>query len=294
MTLNRAYLEITNCCNLRCSFCHGTKREAESLTPDEFDFLTDRLKGKVKFLYFHLLGEPLLHPNLPEFVTAAAGKGFRPVITTNGSLIGSRGFKLLETPLYKISISLHSPEANGTFATEEYLTSCAEFAREAGQRGIISVLRLWNLNGEDRGNPEILGRLHEFFPENWKDDRRGYKLSDGVYLEWGKRFQWPDISMPELGENFFCYGLRDHIGILVDGTVVPCCLDADGEIPLGNLFDFTLNEILDFPRAKAIYNGFTDHRAVEPLCRRCGYAAETKQYRVAKRQRDVCVEQKPE
>ena len=61
--------------------------------------------------------------------------------------------------------------------------------------------------------------------------------------------------------------------MLVDGTVVPCCLDSAGVLDLGNLFQQNLDEVLASPRARAIYDGFTRHKAVEPLCRRCGYAA---------------------
>ena len=85
-------------------------------------------------------------------------------------------------------------------------------------------------------------------------------------------FDWPDMSAEELGENCFCYGLRDQVGVLCDGTVVPCCLDHDGDIPLGNLFERELDEILVSPRAGAIREGFSHRLAVEELCRRCGYA----------------------
>ncbi|MBR5449309.1 MAG: radical SAM protein, partial [Clostridia bacterium] len=84
--IDKAYLEITNICNLRCSFCHGTKREKRMLTDEEFELITDHLAGNVKFLYFHLMGEPLLHPSFPHFVKRAWKKGFYPILTTNGSL----------------------------------------------------------------------------------------------------------------------------------------------------------------------------------------------------------------
>lgn len=275
----KAFLEITNQCNLSCSFCHGTARKPKRLSREEFERLTDALRGRVNYLYFHLLGEPLTHPDLPLFIRRSAEKGFRPMLTTNGTLLGARGEELLDTPLYKISISLHAPEANGAFATEEYLSGCIDFARKAGNKGIIAVLRLWNEGGQESGNTEILRMLHKAFPEEWTKNRSGFRLGGKVFLENGKKFEWPDIAAPEIGEDFFCYGLRDQIGILSDGTVVPCCLDAEGICALGNLFDAPLDQILNSPRAKAIYDGFTEHKAVEKLCRTCGYAAKTKQYR---------------
>ena len=102
--INKAYLEITNVCNLSCSFCHKTKRAKKFLSAEEFDLLTDRLKGKVEYLFFHLMGEPTLHPLLPEFVRKASEKGFSPMLTTNGALLSKCGDELLAAPFYKISI----------------------------------------------------------------------------------------------------------------------------------------------------------------------------------------------
>lgn len=276
-TFKKAYLEITNCCNLSCSFCHGTRRAPKMLSEAEFEILTDALAGQVKFLYFHLMGEPLLHPLFPKFVRRAREKGFLPVLTTNGSLLGKRGDELLEKLPYKISISLHAPAANAAFADRSYFDTCIDFAKRAADRGCIMVLRLWNLGGDGESeNDAILARLHEAFPGEWTPSYfKSLRLGrDRVFLEWGEHFEWPDPAAPAVSEDadMFCYGLRDQIGILSDGTVVPCCLDADGNLALGNLFSTPLGEILEGPRAKRIYDGFTCRRAAEELCRRCGYA----------------------
>lgn len=272
--LDKIYLEITNVCNLDCSFCHKTKRKKEFMSREDFDTLTDKLQGEAKYLYFHLMGEPLLHPLLPEFLDVAKAKGFLPVITTNGSLLEGRGDALLEHIPYKISISLHAPEANSAFDDERYLTSCIDFAKKAAEKECIVALRLWNL-GSDADNSEILASLHKAFPNEWVPIRRGRgeRLSHKIFLEWGERFEWPDADNAQNNESStaFCYALRDHVGVLVDGSVVPCCLDADGSITLGNLFDENLGEIVSSPRARAIYDGFSCRRAVEKLCRSCGF-----------------------
>ena len=273
--LEKIYLEITNVCNLDCTFCHKTTRQKKLMTDDEFDTLLDKIRGKSRYLYFHLMGEPTLHPQLPRFIAAAREHGFLPAITTNGSLLATRGEELLASPPYKISISLHAPEANAAFSDVGYLDSCIDFAREAAHRGSFVALRLWNL-GTDADNSKILDRLHIAFPGEWHDIRggRSHRLADHIFLEWGERFDWPDPSVPESqpDADAFCYGLRDQVGILVDGTVVPCCLDSDANLALGNLFEQELDEILSSPRARAIYDGFTRRRAVESLCRKCGYA----------------------
>lgn len=277
----KAYLEITNVCNLACSFCPGTHRRPKSLTADEFSHLAAALRPLAQYLYFHLMGEPTAHPLLPDFLRQANEMGFRCVITTNGTLLARMGDSLLSAGVrpYKISISLHAFEANDIAVSfEDYLSSCLSFAKRAADSGIITVLRLWNLDGRAEGarnrkNDAVLSMLHASFPEDWVVTRSGFRLCDRVFLEWGEKFDWPDPIAPILQEDGFCYGLRDQIGVLVDGTVVPCCLDHDGDIPLGNLFTQSLEEILSSPRAKAIYDGFTSHKCVDPLCKRCMRAA---------------------
>lgn len=271
--LKKAYLEITNVCNLRCSFCPGTKRPPRFLTAEEFSILAGRLRAHTDYLYFHLMGEPLLHPELKTLLRIAEELGFRVIITTNGTLLDKAGETLLASAaVHKVNISLQSFEANVGGELAEYIEQCASFAARAAQNGKICVLRLWNNGGLSSLNDEIKSILRQYFPGAWRESRRSLALADRVWLEPGDKFDWPDAGLDELGERCFCYGLRDQIGVLCDGTVVPCCLDHDGDVPLGNLFETSLDEILSSPRARAIFEGFSRRRAVEELCRRCGYA----------------------
>ena len=271
--LKKAYLEITNVCNLACSFCPGTRREKRFMSEAEFALLAGKLRGATDHLYFHLMGEPLLHPELGRLLEIALELGFRVIITTNGTLLPRAERTLLSSPaLHKVNISLQSHEANGEDAPEAYIAACAGFADSAADAGKLCVLRLWNRNGLDSQNGQIERALAARFPLPWPEGRGGFKLRERVWLEPGERFDWPDRSVEELGEGGFCYGLRDQIGVLCDGTVVPCCLDHEGDLALGNLFDSSLEEIMSTERARAIYDGFSKRRAVEELCRKCGYA----------------------
>lgn len=280
--LKKAYLEITNVCNLRCEFCPGTRREPGFLTPENFRALAAKLRPHTEYLYLHLMGEPLLHPQLKEILAHGAALGFKLMITTNGTLLEERGGLLLDSPaVEKVSISLHSFEGNGREGPEDYLARCLTFARAAAGLGKRCALRLWNLDGADtRGangqNGAILSALETAFPGPWKEGHRGTTLAPNLFLEWGERFEWPDLSAPEGERPVFCYGLRDQVGVLWDGTVVPCCLDHEGDIPLGNLRLRTLEEILDSPRARELYDGFSRGEAAEELCRRCGFARRFK------------------
>ncbi len=271
--LRKAYLEITNICNLSCSFCPGTKREKRFMTPENFRVLAAKLRPHTQYLYLHLLGEPLLHPQLEKILKIAAELDFKVIITTNGTLLDKQAEILLASPaVHKLNISLQSFEANSRGVLDEYISLCTAFAAKAAALGKICLLRLWNNNGLDSLNERIEGLLENCFPKPWRESRGSRSLAERVWLEPGDKFDWPDMGAEDRGDACFCYGLRDQVGVLCDGTVVPCCLDHEGDVALGNLFEQSLDEILSGPRAKAIYDGFSCRQAVEELCRKCGYA----------------------
>jgi len=269
----KIYLEISNVCNLRCQFCPGTTRKPGVMTEEAFATLLPKLRPWSDYLYFHLMGEPLCHPKLERFLALAGEAGFKVILTTNGTLLEKQQETLLSaTGLHKVNISLHAFEANDlSVPFSEYLRQCISFGQAAQGKKLV-VYRLWNQGGADARNGEILQALEETFPQPWVMERRGPRLGDRVYLEYGDKFDWPDLQAEDGGDSVFCYGLRDQIGILWDGTVVPCCLDHNGDIALGNLFLQSMEEILSSPRAAAIYEGFGKRKAAEELCRRCGYA----------------------
>ena len=270
----KAFLEITNLCNLSCSFCHKTKRQARSMTVEEFALAAGKVRSFADYLYFHVVGEPLLHPELSRFFEIAHELGFKVIITTNGTLLKDRAEALLDAEsLHKVSISLHSFEATEQKRDfYEYLRDCFDFCERASERGIIAVMRLWNLGAEDTLNDKVLEMMHAHFGGGWKETRSGQRIAERIYLEWGERFEWPDEEAEEKGSEFSCWGLRDQIGILSDGTVVPCCLDSDGAIPLGNIFKEELSDILSGERASALKRSFEQRRVSEKLCLGCGYA----------------------
>ena len=272
----RAYVEITNICNLRCAFCPGTKRPERFMPPEEFRILARRLRPHTGFLYLHVMGEPLLHPQLGELLEIGAAEGFRLCLTTNGTLLEARHELLLSAPaLHKLSVSLHSMEGNNAGALDGYLTGVWESVQALSRAGIICALRLWNIGGQETRNGEILAFLGDRLgthPLDLPQLRRGsWKLGQRLYLEQAEKFDWPELEGPERAAGF-CLGLRDQVAVLVDGTVTPCCLDHEGDIPLGNLLAEELDGILASPRARAICDGFSQRRPSEALCRRCGFA----------------------
>ena len=243
------------------------------MTEAEFHHLLPKLRPWTDFLYFHLMGEPLCHPLLGYFLDCAGDHGFKVILTTNGTLLQKQQNLLLSSrALHKVNISLHAFEANDLAVPfETYLKQCFAFGKAAEGTKLV-VFRLWNQGGAEARNGEILAGLEEFFPKPWITERKGIRIGNRVYLEYGDKFDWPDQNAEDHGDQVFCYGLRDQVGVLCDGTVVPCCLDHDGDLALGNLFEAELGEILESKRAKAIYEGFQRRYAAEELCRKCGYA----------------------
>ena len=269
---NKVYVEITNICNMSCSFCHGHHRAPRQMRIEEFSLVLDTLTEQTKYIYYHLMGEPLVHPLLPEFIKLAGERGYKSIITTNGTLLNRRKEELLSVDIHKVNISLHSFENGSDEEHTRYIYELSDFSKCASESGTIVVFRLWN-KGVDEGKNEVaLGLLKKNISGDWVENSRGVKIREKIFIEFGERFEWPDSNEKIKGDRFFCYGLKDQFGILVDGTVVPCCLDSEGVINLGNIFCDDIKSILNSKRALDMVEGFRCGKASEELCKRCGYA----------------------
>lgn len=284
--LDRAYIEITNVCNLSCSFCPGSGRRKGFVPLEDYRFFADCISRHTDCLYLHVMGEPTLHPRFAEILEYNHRLGLRTVLTTNGTLLAEKGEQLLAAPsLYKVQISLHSLEANhseellGSMEERErvYFRDCFDFALRAGQKGVIVILRLWNEDGREKGenrrNDRILALLRETFTAPWVENKRGYRLLPKVYLEYDQRFVWPSEGGKILRQGGRCHALSRQIAVLWDGTVVPCCLDGQGKMALGNLKEETLEQILSSELAWKMQRGFLSAGSyVHPFCRTCGFS----------------------
>ena len=242
------------------------------MSREEFDLILDKLTDRTKYIYYHLMGEPLTHPLLPEFIGSAVSRGYKSIITTNGTLLKKRARELLSAGVHKINISIHSFEDGSDGEHAQYIRDVSDFAVSAAENGIIVVFRLWNKGFDGGRNENALALIKENIEGEYAENTRGMRIRDKIYLEWGDRFEWPDSNAEIKGSRFFCYGLKDQFGILSDGTVVPCCLDSDGVISLGNIFTDDIDTVLASKRAADMVNGFKCGKATEELCKRCGYA----------------------
>lgn len=281
----KIYIETTNICNLSCNFCPKTSRKLGFMSIESFNKIINKIKGYTNHIYLHLMGEPFLNHNLETFLKIAKEADLKVNITTNGTLINKVKDIIIDSKAVRqINISLHSFEANNNdIDFYEYINNILDFINESTEKSeTICALRLWNIDTEELKannnlNSQIINLIQdklnlEFNLIDVLKEKKRLKLKDKVYLNMAEKFSWPDANLSLISEDVFCHGLRDQIGILVDGTVVPCCLDSEGKIPLGNIFEENLEEIITSERAKNIYDGFSRRRAVEDLCKRCGYA----------------------
>jgi radical SAM protein with 4Fe4S-binding SPASM domain len=278
LKFKKIYLEITNRCNLACNFCLASQRPKEFMAPSLFAAILKQVKPHTDHLSLHVLGEPLLHPELGEIFDLCHEQALRVNLTTNGTLLSRHLDVLLTKPaLRQLNISLHCLESMASdHQQEEYLAGIFSFVRLATVHTKLYIsLRLWN-SGEQALNTTILARLCSFFDRQTElidtlTPGQGIALAPRVFLSIANRFAWPHLPGPDQGEQGFCQGLRTHAAILVDGTVVPCCLDAEGDIPLGNIREQSLAVILGSARATRMRDGFKARKIVEPLCRRCSF-----------------------
>ncbi len=283
-TFKKVYIEITSVCNLACSFCPPTARAKGLIKVEQFNKILDEIRPHTKYIYLHVKGEPLLHPRIDQLLDAAHAKGFKVNITTNGTLIKKNREKILGKPaLRQINFSLHSFDGHeGSENREKYLGDILDFVRDSREFNTIISYRLWNLQQDHvsdvaaRRNRETLEILENEYHLDYRIEEKvepgkGVKIAPHVYLNQDHEFRWPSLLEPEDEGKGFCHALRSQAAILVDGTVVPCCLDGEGVINLGNVHEKSFSNIVEGERANKIVEGFSRREAVEELCRKCGY-----------------------
>ena len=300
----KLYIEITNVCNLSCGFCPKTVRNPQFMSIETFEKILDQIKNRANYIYFHVKGEPLLHPQIDEFLDLCDEKGFKVNLITNGTIISKVKSKILMKPaLAQIGFSVHSFDENfadkstgldsdsgsvsdsASSSKDKYLEDIFAFVHEAIEKTDISIVfKLWNLTEDESTNLKreknkyILNAIQKQLnlPDKFEEiicKTKGITISDRIYLSLSNEFEWPNLKneISSVDKAGFCQGLRNQISILVDGTVVPCCLDGDGIIKLGNIHDNSFSEIIDSERAKAIIDGFSRREVIEELCQKCEF-----------------------
>lgn len=257
----KIYLEITNICNLKCSFCPSNRRKKEEMSLDTFKEILPRLKDYTDYLYFHLMGEPLVHSHINKFIDLATVKfGFKINITTNGYLINKIENN---TNIHQLNISLQAIKNDEEI--DNYFQNIFTVVDKLHKHGTIIVYRLWN---EQASSKKIIEKLEKYYKTNLNGNN---KIQDNIYLDREIPFIWPDLNNDYYNEEGSCMGLRSHIGILVNGDIVPCCLDYNGTITLGNILNDKIDDILKGKRAQNMQENFLNNKKCEEFCRHCNF-----------------------
>lgn len=252
------------------------------MTIEEFHHVAQEVAPFTNYIYLHVLGEPLSHKNLEEFIQIGHELGLKVNITTNGTLLPIQKDMLVSAPgLRKVSVSLHSMEEGSCNDNDTYLKGVAQFAKEFTKAGKLCELRLWNIGADDSYNHSVVAPLFSYLGISDEEQNEIIdKISEtgtltfwpGLFLGKSERFAWPSMNAPLTNHPTYCHGAGSQLGILVDGTVIPCCLDSLGDVNLGNVFEQPLKDILENERAVAMKEGFRRRSPSEELCRRCEYA----------------------
>lgn len=273
--LKKIYIEITNICNLHCKFCPDTNRKKEFITVENFEKIIDKIHAYTNLVYLHVKGEPLLHNNLEDILKILEKYDLKANITTNGTLIKDKlGILKNSKAVRQINFSIHSITQN-EIENEKYLNDIFESAKELND--IIISYRLWNLKTikENEINNNIIKTIEKYY--NLVDlkqklaENEFIKLTENVFINQDIEFTWPDINKEPIIEKGRCLALKEQIAILVDGTVVPCCLDNNGDISLGNILEETLEEILQKSKSITIKKNFENRIITCDLCKTCGF-----------------------
>ena len=277
----KIYVEIGNVCNLQCDFCPPVERDAKRMGRELFATVIAQAAPLADRVCFHLMGEPLAHPEFADYVAICAEHGLPVELTTNGTLLDDARVQALLQPIVRqVNFSVHSFKSN--FPNRDvapYLKTIFAFTRRASalRPDLYINYRLWNLAGaEADGNEEIITQVENEFGVAIDRDvdvrrRKNRRVAGRIFLHFDTRFDWPRADGPEISERGTCRALSSQLGVLADGTVVPCCLDKEGATVLGDVKRQTLAEIASNERAQRMLDGFKRGHLVEDLCRRCTF-----------------------
>ncbi|WP_324292401.1 radical SAM/SPASM domain-containing protein [Halarcobacter sp.] len=275
---------MTNICNLKCSFCPPKILPNKTMSLDVFKNINTQLKNITKELAYHIVGDPLIISNLEKYLDISFESDLKVNITTTANNLEKGHFDtLMHQAIKQINFSINSYNANShKKSLDEYLKPILDFLDYAinKKQHFFINLRIWNLDDSMSAkefNRSVFEKINKKFSLNldieeiYKNRPKNIKIARMVFFNFDDYFEWPDLSNDFISNTGKCYGLDSHFGILSSGDVVPCCLDKDGIINLGNINNDKISDILNTKRVKDIQNGFKNGKVIEELCQKCDY-----------------------
>ena len=251
---------------------------------DTFDRLNHELKDFTNELAYHIVGDPLVLTNLQEYLNISLKHNLKVNITTTANNISEKHYEALSNSTIKqINFSLNSYNANSHKKSfEEYLNPILEFVKFAQEKKheYFINFRIWNLDEEKSAkefNKKVFDKINEVFSSNiniedvYKEKPKNIRIARKIFFNFDEYFSWPSLENEIISKTGFCYGLDSHFGILVNGDVIPCCLDQNACVKLGNTNSSQIADILNSKRVLDIQKGFRQNILVEELCQKCEY-----------------------
>ena len=280
----KVHIEITNICNLKCTFCPPKEKPKAIMSLEKFDNLNRQLKDYTKELAYHVVGDPLVLSNLQEYLNISFKHGLKVnIVTTANNLTTNHFDTLMNQSIKQINFSINSYNANShKKSLDEYLNPILDFIEYAQTKKheFFINLRIWNLDDNKSAkefNKKVFDKVNEKFnssiniDEIYEQRPKNIRIDKKFFFHFDEYFNWPSLDNEIVSKNGFCYGLDSHFAILSSGEVVPCCLDQNACVDLGNINDSSISDILSSKRVKAMKDGFKKGILVEELCQKCEY-----------------------
>ncbi len=274
----KIYVELSDICGLQCGFCPNPKNIRGVMPLELFEKVCKEAAPLTQMITLHVLGDPCKLKNLKLYLNIAKRFSLKVDLVTSGVYL--HDFEtLLQDVIYQISISLDAGlDDHNKLNQHRYIQKILEFCRYKFEKNSEVFLNLRIQDSTLEKHQDAIKPFLETFEvislEALKSQGRA-RLFKKSFLNIQKTFKWPSLNAPNpLNQESkipYCYGLIKQIAILSDGVVVPCCMDTQASINLGNLNHTPLKDILKSQKATAIKTHFLKGEALEPLCKNCSY-----------------------
>ncbi|TNH36232.1 radical SAM protein [Campylobacter helveticus] len=278
MLFKKIYVELSDICGLKCEFCPSKKAQRGILPLQDFEKIAMQICERAEIFTFHLLGDPLILDNLEQFLSIAKAYKMRLEITTSGFYLSEKNQNLLLNyeNIHQINFSLAAFFSQKRLDLNAYLKPILKLCERhfKCKNSSFINLRLWNFDVNFKApkeNEEIYKILNENFKEKFDFTMPKIRLERHIMLHQAKRFTWPSLKTPIVSKKGFCHALKEQVGILSNGTLVPCCLDSSGAINLGNVLENSFQNLLETKKFLDLKQGFERGERLENLCQRCEF-----------------------
>ncbi|GAA7516273.1 radical SAM/SPASM domain-containing protein [Helicobacter pylori] len=274
----KIYIELSDICGLQCSFCPNPKNIRGVMPLELFEKVCKEAAPLTPIITLHVLGDPCKLKNLNRYLNAAKRFSLKVDLVTSGAYL--HNFEtLLQDAIYQISISLDAGLDNHNKLNQHrYIQKILEFCHYKCEKNSEVFLNLRIQDGTLDKHQNLIKPFLESFEcvslEGLKSQSR-VRLFKKSFLNIQKTFKWPNLNaqnpLNQESKIPYCYGLIKQIAILSNGVVVPCCMDTQAHISLGDLNHTPLKDILKSQKAMAIKTHFLKGEALELLCKNCSY-----------------------